>query len=109
MDDDHAGQFAGGIRRPRKIAAHVSRALRRLVSQVFGLDASVVFGDLLRESIVRPQALQHCRRGEAAYRVFSGTIQKIAAADPAVNVTIEELENLRRKIAGLRSEERRVG
>jgi len=55
----------------------------------------------LGESIVRPQALQHGRRGEAADGVFAGTIQKIAAAEPTVNVTIEQLENFRRKIAGV--------
>jgi hypothetical protein len=101
VDDDHAGQFAAGVGRPRKIAAHVSRALRRGIGQIFGLDARVIFGDLLRKGIVGPQALQHRGGCEAAYREFCGAIQKITAADHAVNVTIKQLENFWREIAGL--------
>jgi len=49
---------------------------------------------------VQPQALQHRCRGKAAYGVLSGPIKKVAATDPAVDISIEELENFRRKITG---------
>ena len=103
VDDDNAGQFARGVRGPRKISTHGSRALRRRVGQKFGLDASVVLGDLLAESKVRPQAFQHRRGGETADSILAGTIEKIAAVEPTVDITIEQLENFGRKIGGLHS------
>jgi hypothetical protein len=99
VDHHHARQFATRFRGAREIAAHGSRALRRWIVQILGLDPGIVLGDLLGPGKVGLEALQHRGGGKAADRILCGAIEKFAPAHRPVYVSVKKLEDFRRKIA----------
>ncbi len=81
-----------------QVAFDAAVALRRGNGHVFGLDAVVVFGNLLGPGVVGTQALEDRRGGEAADGEFLRAIQKVAALDVAMDIEIEEVEQLLREV-----------
>ncbi len=65
---------------------------------ILGLDALVVFGDLLRPGVVGAQALPNGGGGHAADGELLGAIQEIAPGDIAVDVAVEEVQQFLRVI-----------
>ena len=81
-----------------QIAFDAAVALRRRNRHIFGFDAVVVFGNLLGPRVVRTQALEDRRNGEPARGEFLGAIQKVTAHDVAMDVAIEQVEQLLREV-----------
>ena len=48
--------------------------------------------------IVRLEHLEQSRRGHTADRKFLRTVQKVAAAHPAMHVSVEKIQKLLRKV-----------
>jgi hypothetical protein len=90
VDDQDRGQF-GGIRRPHEVALDASVALRRRHRVILRLDAFVVCRNLHGPCIVRLEHLEECCRGHTADGKFLGAIQKLAAADTAMHVSVEQV------------------
>jgi hypothetical protein len=65
---------------------------------VFRLDAFVVRRNLYGPSIIRSGHLEKCCRGHTADGKFLRTIQKLAAVDPAMRVSVEQVQELLREI-----------
>src|SRR5438445_7881086 len=72
-----------------QVSAYAPIALWRRYGLVPGLDAAVVFGDLLRPGVTGAQALPYRRCRHAAGRELFRSIQEFTASDIAVNVTVE--------------------
>ena len=103
----HAGHRVFGAGRHHQVAAHLAMALRRGVGDVLRADARVGERDLLRQRIVRAQRGQQGDGAHAPDRQRAGAVQELPAAEPAVHVTVVELEQLGRKV--LRGQAGHVG
>ena len=84
--------------RARQVAFDAAIAIRRLDGYIFGLNAAVVFGNLLGPGVVGTQALKDRGDGEAAGGEFLGAIHEVAASNVAVNVEVEKIEQLLREV-----------
>jgi len=76
MNHHYDGKFiAGGGPGEQSPHHSIGRiALRRGVHRIFGLDSLVVFGDLLRESVIGAQHFPQCIRRQTAHSEFGSPI-----------------------------------
>jgi hypothetical protein len=56
---------------------------------------------LLRQGVIGPEHIPQCRRRQAADGEFGSAIQKLAAVDAAMHVSMEKTKQLRIKITRL--------
>ena len=77
--------------------------LRRRHGDVFGLDAAVVFGNLLGPGVIGAQAFPELVAVTPARGEFLRAVEKAAAVDIAVDIEIEEIQQLLRVIGGFLS------
>jgi len=103
VDDDDARQLAARVPRAHEVAAHRARAVRRRIRQVLRVDPRVVLPHLLRPCVVRPQRAEHRGGARAADREFGCAVKKLPAADLAVHVVVEDVEDFLREVARLHS------
>ena len=82
--------------------------LRRGHGRRLGLDALVVLGDLLRPGVVGAEALPDRRGGQAADGELLRAIQEFAAVDVAVDILVEQVEQLLRVIGRFLSFHRKL-
>ena len=100
VHDEDAGQLVLAVGRLGEVAAHLAVALRRVVLEDLGLEPLVVGRDLLRGDEVRVERVEQHRRGDAADGELLGLVEKAAAIDGAVDVGVEQNEQIRVEIAG---------
>jgi hypothetical protein len=100
MDDQHAGQLAGGVRWFGQIAFDRARAGGRRVAHHLGLDALVVFGDLLPQRKIGAQGGQQRRCGHAGRGEFLGAFQKTPPVQGAVHIGIKQNQQFLVKVLG---------
>jgi hypothetical protein len=67
------------------------------------LISAVVFGDLLRPGVIRPEALPYRGSSQAADSVLFRSFQEVTAVDIAMHVTVKEVQQLLREIGGVLS------
>ena len=98
MNDEHRGQLAAGRRGPRKVALDRAVALGRRDRLVTHLDTRVVLGHLLGPCVIRFEAFPQRHRRDAPDGELLRAIEELTAADVAVLVFVEEIEQLLRVI-----------
>src|SRR5437879_6301496 len=98
MHDQDRGQLTANVCRANQIPSDTAVALGRGHGGIFGLDSAVVFGNLLRPSVIRAKALPYCCRGYAADSELLRAIQEFAPFDIAVNVTVKQVQQFLREI-----------
>jgi hypothetical protein len=94
----YSGQLSISVRGTNEIPSDASVALWRRYGRIFRLDLLVVLGDLLCQSVIRPETFPDGHRRQAAYGILLCGIQEFTAAELAVNVTIKYVQQLLRKI-----------
>src|ERR1019366_8494652 len=98
VDDQDGGDLSRYLGGTNVIAANAAVAIRRRHGDVLGLEPLVVGRDLLRERVVGPEALPKSQGGYAADRELLRAIEECTAVDLAVNVTVEQVQQLLRII-----------
>ena len=94
VHNQHRGQFSRGVCRADQVAADASIALRRRHGRRFSLDPAVVFLDLGRPRIIRPEHLEQRGRRYPADGKFLRAVEKLAAINAAVHVPVKQIQEL---------------
>jgi len=106
--DDEDRREPGRVRRPHQVALDAAIALRRRHRGGFGLDPLVVRRNLDRPGVIRPQHLEERGGGQPADGEFLRAMQKPAAADRAMHVAVEQVQQPLREIRCRLSANRRL-
>ena len=73
-------------------------ALGAVIAHAHRLDARIVRSDLFGQRVIGLQAFQHGRGGDTGGKVFSGPAQEIALAHVAVDIAVEQFEDIGIKV-----------
>src|SRR5262245_48674696 len=103
MGDQNRWQLSGGIRRTHQVATDAPIAFWRLHRCSFSLDAAVVFRDLDRPSVIRPEHLEQRRRGHTSDSELLRASEEFAPGNFPMHVKIEQVQKLLREIGCLLS------
>ena len=91
----------GRRRRVDQVPACLPVAVRRRELELLRLETRIVRWHLLGLGEPRGERLEKAGGGQAAHRELGGALQEAAPVDHVVNVLVEELQHLRREVAGL--------
>ena len=109
MDDEHARRLGRGAGWPREIATHGAVAVRRRILDVLLLDARIFRLDLLCGEELRAELLEQHHGCDTADGVLRRAVEKRTAVDSAVDVGIEQDEQVLIEVVGCLLRHRRRG
>lgn len=91
MPDDHPRQLPGRFCRAGKVGVHGSRTLWRGIIHVAGLDPRIILGNLLRQGVIRAEALQQSGPADAEGKLRRA-IGEFAAGNCPVRIFVIQAE-----------------
>src|SRR5262249_10457399 len=92
MDDQNRWQLSGGIRRTHQVAGNTPVAFWRLHCRSFSVDAAVVFRDLDRPGVIRPEHLEQRRGGHPSDSELLRASEKFAPGNFPMHVKVEQVQ-----------------